>query len=345
MRLCKAAALGWLLSGAVAVLLGQTAPSSASASAPAEKSTPAQDSPSSPPAAPALALDAYVLAPEDTVSVHVVNMDEIGTAPFVIDMRGNITIPSVGRVHAAGLTAEQLETAIGDRVKEYLQNPDVTVSVTQYRSQPVSLLGEVTTPGVQQVHGETTLFEVLSAAGGLKPEAGKNIKITRRKDQGPIPLPNAAPDASGQFFVAEVSARDVMEAKLPQENIQVKPYDVITVPKADMVYVIGAVKKAGGFILSDRSNVSVLEAMAMAEGLDHLASAKNARILRTTPGSISRTEVPVDLQKIMSTQASDIPMQPDDILFVPTSATKSATLRTIEAVVQVGTGLAIYTVH
>ena len=292
--------------------------------------------------APPAPIAVYVLAPDDAVTIRVSNVEEIGAAPFVIDSRGNINLPRVGRIHAAGLTAEQLEEVIAGRFKEYLQAPDVTVTTTGFRSQPVSVLGAVNVPGVHQVLGRKTLFEVLSQVGGLRADAGNSIKITRRKEWGPIPLPSAVPDASGEFSVAEVNAKSVMEATNPQENIVVKPYDVISVPKADMVYVIGAVKKPGGYMLSERTNVSVLQAMAMSDGLDRFAAPKNAKILRATPGNGSRTEIPVDLQKIMSTKGNDVPLMADDILFIPTSAAKSATLRSIEAAIQIGTGLALY---
>src|SRR5208337_3140684 len=121
--------------------------------------------------------------------------------------------------------------------------------------QPISVLGQVATPGIHQMRGRKTLFEVISEAGGLKPDAGSTIKITRRKENGPIPLPTAASDSSGEFNVAEVSIRDVMEARNPQENIAGKAYDVITVPKAKLVYVIGSVKHSGGFVLSERANM------------------------------------------------------------------------------------------
>src|ERR1035441_413340 len=95
--------------------------------------------------------------------------------------------------------------------------------------QPVSVLGAVRTPGVHQIRGSKTLFEVLSLAGGLNPDAGSAIRITRRKSAGPLPLPGATDDSSGEYQVAEVSVKSVMEAQNPKENIQVLPDDVVTV--------------------------------------------------------------------------------------------------------------------
>jgi polysaccharide export outer membrane protein len=283
----------------------------------------------------------YVLGPDDQVAIHVLDLDEIGDSPFRIDMRGYINVPLAGRLHAAGLTVEQLETALASRLKEFLQTPVVTISVSEFRLQPVSVLGAVNTPGIHQVRGRKTLFEVIAEAGGLKNDAGNSIKITRHKEFGAIPLPAATADSSGEFSVAEVSLKSIMEARNPQENIQIQPNDVISVPRAELVYVIGAVKRAGGFVLSEREHISVLQALAMAEGLDRTAAPANAKILHST-GSANRTETTVDLKRVLGGKTNDLSLVANDILFVPTSAAKNIAVRTLEAAISVGTGLAIY---
>ena len=284
----------------------------------------------------------YVLGPDDQVVIHVLDSDEIGASPFRIDMRGYINVPLAGRLQAAGLTVDQLEAALAARLKQYLQTPTVTVSVSEFRSQPVSVLGAVNTPGVHQIRGRKTLFEVISEAGGLKTEAGNSIKITRRKEFGNIPLAGTADDSSGKFTVADVSVKSIMEARNPQENILVQPNDVISVPRAELVYVIGAVKRPGGFVLSEREHISVLQALSMAEGLDRVASPGNARILRASGGATSRAEIPVDVNKILTGKIGDVQLLANDILFVPNSAAKSAAMRGLEAAIQLGTGVAIY---
>jgi polysaccharide export outer membrane protein len=283
----------------------------------------------------------YILGPDDQIIIHVLDLDEIGASPFRIDMRGSINVPLAGRLQAAGLTVDQLEAALATRLKQYLQAPVVTISLSEFHSQPVSILGAVSTPGVHQLRGRKTLFEVISEAGGLKNEAGNSIKITRRKEFGAIPLPGAAMDTSGEFNVAEVSVKSVMEARNPQENIQIEPNDVISVPRADLIYVIGAVKRAGGFVLSEREHISVLQALSMAEGLERVAAAGNAKILRASDG-VNRVEIPVDVNKILTGKASDVPMLANDILFIPNSTAKSAGMRGLEAIIQLGTGVAIY---
>jgi polysaccharide export outer membrane protein len=286
--------------------------------------------------------NAYILGPEDSLNVRVVHLDELGDAPYPIDLRGNVNFPRIGRVHAAGKTVEQLESELTQRYREYLQDPVVSVSLAEFHSQPISILGSVKTPGVHQIKGNSTLFEVISEAGGLSEAAGSTITITRKLEYGPLPLPNAVNDPSGKYSVADLNIRSVMTARNPAQNIPVKPYDVITVPKADLVYVIGSVKKPGGFMLQERANMTVLEALALAQGLERTASAGKAKILRTDEITHARVEIPVDVKKMMEGKLGDTSLLANDILFVPTSNSKAATYRALEALVQTGTGIAIY---
>jgi polysaccharide export outer membrane protein len=291
------------------------------------------------------ALDAgesYVLGPQDALTVRVVNMDELGDEAYPIDLSGFLTLPRIGRVHAAGLTVDQLRSELTTKFKDYLQDPVVSLTVTEFHSQPVSILGAVETPGVHQIKGQKTLFEVISEAGGLKDDAGNKITITRQMVNGPLPLPNAQTDSSGRYSIADLNIRSVMSARNPQDNIPVKPYDVITVPKADLIYVIGAVKRPGGFPLTERANMTVLEALSLSQGLDKAASSKKAKILRTDEVTHARLEIPINVQKILDGKGTDQPLLSNDILFIPTSAAKQASLRALEAIIQTGSGIAIY---
>lgn len=284
----------------------------------------------------------YLLGPDDQISVHVLNVDEIGPQPIRIDMRGNISLPLVGRLHAGNLTVEQLENQIASRLKSYVLNPTVSVTITEYESQPISILGAVNAPGVHQLQGHKTLFEALSLASGLRPDAGDEVMVTRSKEWGSLPLKGATIDPSGEYSVAKVSIKSIMEATDPQENIEMKPHDVVSVPKAKMVYVVGSVHRPGGFVLSEKGTISVLQAVSLAEGLEKTASSGKALILRSATASTKREEVPVNLAKILSGKSSDLQLQANDILFVPNNLAKSIALRSAEAAIQLGTGMAVY---
>lgn len=287
----------------------------------------------------------YILGPEDLVTVRVIDLDEFAPAslpPVRIDARGDIRLPIVGRIHAAGITPGQLENEISKRLLSVVNEPDVTVGLMESKSHPVSVLGAVKNPGVYQITGKETLFEVLSLAGGLATDAGNTVKVTRQAEVGTLSLPDVRRDVSGKFYVGQLNLRSVMNAKNPSDNIDVLANDVISVPKADLVYVVGAVKRPGGFVLSEKEQMSTLQALSLAEGLDTLAAAKNARILHQDEPGRDRSEVNVNLQRILSGQDRDVALRANDILFIPTSVSKNAAMRGLEAAIQLGTGLAIY---
>jgi polysaccharide biosynthesis/export protein len=286
----------------------------------------------------------YLLGADDQLQITGPEPDEQAGAPKIVsvDGEGDIQVPLVGRVHVAGLTVQQAEQELNKKLSVYVKHPQAALDVKELRSQPASVLGAVNQPGVHQVSGHKSLLEMISLAGGVRPDAGYSIRITRQVAWGCIPLPGATLDASGQFYVAQVRLQDIMEAKVPEENIQIFPHDVISVPKAELVYVTGDVKKSGGFILGEKQNMSVLQAISMAEGLGQAPDTKHAKILRMNPGADQRTEIPVDLKTILAGKGQDVPLQGNDILFVPDSTGKKIALRALEAAITTGTGVAIY---
>jgi polysaccharide export outer membrane protein len=284
----------------------------------------------------------YLLGAEDELQISGPEPDEVPTKVVRVDGEGDIQVPLVGRIHVAGLTVQQAEQEVNKKLAVYVKKPQAALDVKELRSQPASVLGAVNQPGVHQVEGRKTLLEMISLAGGVRPDAGYSIRITRQVEWGCIPLPGATMDASGQFSVAQVKLQDIMEAKVPEENIQIFPHDVISVPKAELIYVTGDVKKSGGFILGEKQNMSVLQAISMAEGLGTAPDTKHAKILRMNPGADQRTEIPVDLKTILQGKGHDVPLQGNDILFVPDSTGRKIALRALEAAIQTGTGVAIY---
>jgi polysaccharide biosynthesis/export protein len=285
----------------------------------------------------------YVLGPDDVISVKALDAEEISNASIRIDPTGHISLPLLGRLTAGGLTVQGLEKELNARLKTYVREPAVVVTVVEYRSQPVSVIGAVGQPGVHQLEGRKTLVEILAKAGGLRPEAGDAIKITRRVEGGPIPLASATQDPTGQFSVADVSLRDIMQATKPEENILIQPNDVISVPRANLVYVIGDVKKPGGFVLSERRSVLSLQALAMAEGYAPTAAPTRAVIIRPGPTpDANRIEIPVNLKEILSGKRPDVELLPEDILFVPNNAAKTAAKGVIQTALSAATSAFVY---
>jgi polysaccharide biosynthesis/export protein len=285
--------------------------------------------------------DSYVLGPNDRVTLRCLNAEELPSTPIRIDGDGQVTLPFAGRIKLAGLSVAEAEKEVTERLAKYILHPQVALTVVESHSQPVSVFGAVNNPGVYQLEGEKTLSEILSMAGGLRRDAGPSLKITRRTAAGTIPLPSVAKDVTGVFNVANIDLDDFMKGNSPAANIDVKPYDVVSVPPAAVVYVVGQVRKAGGFTMTGRDGLSVLQALSMAEGLDRNAAPKKARILRRTAGA-GRQDIAVNLQNLLEGKLKDMPLQADDVLFVPNNAAKSAGNKTLDAIIQAATGVVIY---
>ncbi|MGP8246996.1 MAG: polysaccharide biosynthesis/export family protein [Bryobacteraceae bacterium] len=291
---------------------------------------------------PGNAAAGYILGPDDEIVVHALLVPEITDKPIRIESDGSLNLPLVGRVDAGGLTSRQLETVIAARLRTFVEQPQVSIDVAEQRSQPVSVLGAVKNPGVHQLRGPKSLLEVLAIAGGVEQDAGYIVRIERHTDEGALPLAGATVDPTGQFSVAEMSLEDVMDGKHAAGTLPVKPNDVITVPRARLVYVVGEVKKPGGFAMHEKQNISVLQALSLAEGLTRTAGLSGARVLRNNAATGEREEIPINLKSIFDGKSPDLALAPEDILFVPNSMAKSSALRAVEAAIQMGTGVVIW---
>jgi polysaccharide export outer membrane protein len=287
--------------------------------------------------------ETYTLGPGDLLALHVLEAEDSFRDPVRIAASGALHLPMAGRVPAAGLTVPDLETRLTERLKAYVHDPHVTVNVVEYRSRPVTVIGAVQNPGVHVLAGEKTLLEVLSEAGGLGSDAGPIVQITRQLAWGPLPLPNARPDHTGKFSIAEVSLKNVLAGTGAAQNLMIRPQDVIAVPRAEMVYVVGAVRQATGFVLEQRDSLSVLEALSLAGGLAPKSAPQRAVILR--PGeeeSGPRVQIAVNLKNILAGQDPDLALGSEDVLYVPYSGAKIAAEKAVNAAITIGTGLLIW---
>ncbi len=245
-----------------------------------------------------------------------------------VDAKGNIFLNLIGAVAVAGQTTEQAQSEIAKKYVAggFYTNPQVSVFAKEYVTQGVSVLGEVQRPGVYPVMGARSLFDVLSLAGGTTPKAGKLISITHRE----------TPQSPTTVSLSNDSAESI------RSNVAIYPGDTIMVSKAGMVYVSGDVHRPSA-VPMDNTSMTVLQAIAVAEGANPTAALNNARLIRTT--SKGREEIPLRLKDMLSSKSPDVHLQAEDIIFVPSSAAKSATRRTLDAIIQTATGLAVYGVR
>ncbi len=252
-----------------------------------------------------------------------------GAADYNHDVRvaddGTVILPLIGEMHAAGLTTRQLAADLQSRLSQggFFNNPQVGVFVREYATQGVSVLGEVKMPGVYPLLGARTLFDLISAAQGTTQAAGNQVSIIHR-------------DRPQQPEIVKLTY-DVKGAA--QSNVPVLPGDTIIVQRASMMYVVGNVQKPTGIAMVD-PGLTVLKAIALAQGIAPNAALDKARLVRkTSDGEIA---IPLQLKKMLAAQVPDMRVEPEDILFIPNSMASSAFKKGLELALQTASGVVIY---
>ena len=300
---------------------------------PAQSSLQRRDNPSA----------AYILGPGDQILIQVTDLDDFPNRALQIDPDGDVDLPLIGRLHASGLTLAQMKAELAVRLSKYITAPQIVLNLTQNQSTPVSVMGSVNTPGVHQLDGPKRLLEVISLSGGMRPDAGNEVIVTRQAGRPPLTMSNGHTEVSDGYSTGRFSLDDLINARNPADNILVEAGDVISIPKAELVYVVGDVRKAGGFTLSSHTSLPLLQALTLAEGMGPHAAGKRARILRPAPGGDGTPkEIVVDVDKIMAGKAPNPPLFANDVLFIPNSAAKAITERAFETALGVAAGVAIY---
>ncbi len=266
-----------------------------------------------------------VIGAGDLLQIGVYGAQDFDNKEVRVSQTGDISLPLVGTLKIAGLTVGQAQQLIARRFAEgeYFNNPQVWVFVKEYATQGISVLGEVQKPGIYPLLGHHTLFDAISMAGGTTQKAGSVASITHRNRP-------AQPETVNISYGPGATISG---------SVAVYPGDTVVVSRAGIVYVVGDVRLPSGIVL-ENSKLTVLQAVAMAQGVNPTASLDSAKLIRNTNGR--REEISIPLKKILAAKAPDTPLQADDILFIPSSATKSATRRGFETALQLATGVVIY---
>jgi polysaccharide export outer membrane protein len=282
-----------------------------------------------------------LIYPNDLLFIQVFDVEQM-TREYRVSGTGTLLIPLLKEpLRVAGLTPQQSADLISQKCMEagVLSHPQISVTIRESRLHAVAVTGAVKNPQIYPVFGRITLLDILSQGGGVADDAGSTVTITR----GEVSLRALAAEGGGAVEAGKsppvpatvsIDLRRLLETGDPSLNIDVYPGDRVTVQRAGVVYVLGAVNKAGGYVLSEaRQNMTVLKAIALAEDLKSTAKSKKAMILRpnsSAPGG--REQIPLDLHAMLRGQAPDRPLQSNDILFVP----DSTALRVLRDAGQVG---------
>lgn len=260
-----------------------------------------------PPAVP----DNYLIGRNDLLSIFVYQMPEL-TSQIRVNSEGYIELPFLRRpLPASGQTPMQMRAIVGRAlVAEGLaRNPVVRVLVRQVESRPIVVAGAVRNPEVIQAARPMTLLEVLSRAGGLENTAGTTVLVTTPTPAGPV--------------TREFGIRQLLQAKDVGDDPLLIGGETVRVVAARLVYAVGALQKPGAFPIVANEPITVLKAIALAQGFSTTmpAAKSHAEIIRTGPDG-SRQELPVNLDKILKHQAPDQLLEASDILYVPENGRK-----------------------
>lgn len=257
----------------------------------------------------------YVLGANDQILVRS-NAEELNDRPFRVDQQGGIVFPLINRVQVAGLTVQALEAQMVALLRQYLVQPTVNITVTGFRSEVVSFFGAFVRPGIVPLTGGHTLLEMLSVVGGFQPNATRRLRVSRRAEYGPIPLPSAIQDPVNGTSTVEINLDSLLRDINPPEDIVLQAYDRITVDQAAPIYVNGEVARPAALVLSGQESMTVMQALAQAGGFTAAAKREDIAVLRPVVGTARLAKIPVDLKRIMNGQENDFPLFPNDILFV-----------------------------
>jgi polysaccharide export outer membrane protein len=245
------------------------------------------------------------LAPGFLVSLSVLD-DTDFSGSFRVDERGDIAIPVLGLIHVAGETAggatEQIKRKL--QAKQMLVDPQVTLNVVEYTAPEVAILGEVSSPGRYPLLASRKLIDVLALAGGTTLLAGNEIRIN---------------SSDGVPRIVQYSRGSSPE---PIENVYVQPGDTVQVKRAGVVYVLGAVNRPGGYVMQEEGTLNILQAISLANGTSPVAATKKIYLFRRNSDG-TQIDMEVSYKSITRGKSSDLQLHATDVIFVPTSTTKS----------------------
>lgn len=264
----------------------------------------------------------YRIGPGDVLTIIVAKAPELSMEAVRVDQRGMIRIPMIDEgVPAACRTESELGAEIKTLYMEYKTNPSVEVFVKEFQSQPVSVIGAVDKPGQFRLQRQVRLLELISFAGGQTDKAGRVINVIHAGG------PNiCAKDATGNGANTAAQGLQVFELNNTLKGVEgsnpfVQPGDVVSLPEADQVFVVGYVYQPKAIPLKDKP-ITVSRAIAIAGGPQREASTSKVRIIRQAADGGSKEEIPVDLKAILKLKSPDITLLPNDIVEVGASTSK-----------------------
>lgn len=251
----------------------------------------------------------YRVGPNDVLNVFVYNEEDLSREAMPVNQDGNISLPLLGRLSVEGLTTGEIESLIEQRLKNggYLLKPQVTVSVQEYNSQKVLVLGAVDQPGRYTLQASEQMLEILSKAGGVDFEAAGHRAVVIRNE-------NLAGQDTKVAIAIDMDR--LMKGYDPFANLQLQDGDVIVIPEAEKIYVMGQVEKPGEYVIR-KKGLTAVEAIGMAGGFTRIAAPNRVKLVRNDDGG--EKVMILRLEEIMEKGQTDITLTGNDVIIVPES--------------------------
>lgn len=274
----------------------------------------------------------------DTLSIQALGVEDM-TRDWRVNASGTLSLPLVGYIQAAGLTQEEFEATLIERLRKYVKEPQVSVFISESRSRPVIVAGAVQNPGELQVDGTATLLEMIARAGGTV-TPGPTVTVTRPVDQGSIPYPGAVVDDAGEFSSVELPLTEALDGSTRAANLRIQPFDRVTVSTVQVplprIYIAGAVQQPGQIELVKQDTVSITTLLAIAGGWTPTAKPSETLVLHhNADGRQTGTET-VDLSDIAKGKRDDFELVAGDVVIVQSSQLKTILSNTGQALVSGG---------
>lgn len=272
----------------------------------------------------AINLPAQPIGASDLLTVNIYNQQALSRTVRV-SSEGVIRLPMLKQlITVAGMLPGDLENAIAKAyiTEGILIDPQVTVNIAEYHSHPIQVGGSVKHPLTFQAESPISLLEAINRAEGLTETAGAEILITKRPDG----------------MTRRVTVKALFEGGDESANIMLTGGEEVRVPEAGRVFVVGNVKKPGNYLIKQGVESSVLQALSYSEGMLNY-SQKTAFIYRREANG-NKNEIEIPIEKIMARKAEDVPLRPDDILYVPENIRQRKTMGALEKILLIGGGAA-----
>lgn len=256
-------------------------------------------------------VEEYRVGPGDEIEIKVFQVEDFDLTER-INSRGTIMLPLLGEVEVGGLSVAEIEQTLADRLgADYLQDPQVSVFVTEYRSREISVAGAVDKPSVYTVDRPRTVLEMISLAGGVTDEAGYKVHV---QTLGANPE-TGQPEPVNLI----VDLRELVNSYDTNRQLVLGGGDSVYVRKAGFVYVEGAVRKPGAYQIEGEA--TVLKTLAQAGGTLFEADDDSIQVFRDQPGDVEILTVSLD--QIRKDPTSDVRLQDGDIVVVGDNAIKA----------------------